>query len=245
MRSRSAQAVFVLAAFVTCAVACVGTNTGNPLSGEVSQCKSDSDFESKALTGADRYDGLSCMYWERSDDNLHLQALNFRGGCSITWQGAFERISSGPSVLLTNPSCAVAACGSCLYDATFDIDLREASVADDAEIPLRSDASCSGDADLIDVWTLEPDASQGITCQHAQGLDWHANRLGTCGQANMPCRQDDGLCADNGEGPCDADLTCTDVGGSSFVCLQQCTRDEDCIASDVMTCDEGLCRLAL
>lgn len=243
MNSRIVHPVCLLASLVTCAVACVGTNTGNPLTSDISGCKSESDFASKALTGTERYDGLSCMHWERTEDSLHLEALNFRGGCSITWQGTFEPISSGPSVLLTNPSCAVAACGSCLYDATFDIDLRETSIADDASLPLRSDASCSGDADLIDFWSLRSNASEGITCDYAQGLDWHAGRLGTCGQTNMPCRRDDGLCADDGQGPCDAGLTCTEVSTSNFVCLEQCTTDDDCAAPDVMSCNDGLCQL--
>lgn len=231
------------ATLATWALACVGTNTGNPLTSDISGCKSEADFESKALTGTERYDGLSCMYWERTEQSLHLQALNFRGGCSITWQGAFESISSGPSVLLTNPSCAVAACGSCLYDATFDIDLREISIADNASIPLRSDASCSGDADLINFWSLRGDATEGITCDYALGLDWHAHGRGTCGQTNMPCRRDDGLCPDDGTGPCDAGLTCTEVGTSNFVCLEQCTTDDDCTASGAMRCSDGLCRI--
>src|SRR5690348_1071964 len=73
-----------------------GTDTGNPLTErEIGSCKSEHNESAlsvarSALTGGDdpaRYDGLTCLRAERSDEQapVQLDVYNFSAGCSIEW----------------------------------------------------------------------------------------------------------------------------------------------------------------
>ena len=235
--------------------ACLGTDTGNPVvDSRVSECKSDRESSGasiQALTlpsASTTYEGFECLRWERDADHIRFDAYNINGGCHVTWRGGAEQNSSGElAFVLSNPSCAVAACGSCLYDATFDLDTQKTPLDDSADVKLIQ-ANCPGERVTIGSWQLQAgEAASGIACKYAKGLDWHAGRLNTCGTRHAPCRGK-GLCgagstAGTTPNPCDDGLECTPVSEYESMCLERCTSNEDCTLQDILECRDGVCQL--
>jgi hypothetical protein len=226
-----------------------GTDTGNPLTDlDISECKADREqalaAQRSALTppGTARYDGLNCYVAERSEDMLELDVYNFSGGCHISWDAKGRERASELDVVLANPSCAVAGCGSCLYDASFSLELGAST---GATIELI-DQPCKGDSETLGSWDVpERDGARTLRCSFARGADWHAGKLGLCGQENQPCR-DGGLCSGepgDGASACDEGLRCTEVSEHDSRCVKQCSSDDDCAVPSAMRCEDGLCRL--
>jgi hypothetical protein len=196
----------------------------------------------QALTASDShlYDGLQCLRWEREATQVRFEAFNFTGGCEVHWVGRLASKSGGVDLVLSDPSCNVAACGSCLYDAAFEIDAERTALDESAKVDLKT-APCDGPATVIASWQLQPgDGASGLHCSYPRALVDHAGRLGLCGKRDMPCRD---RCGDRQSPACDPGLVCNETSESSFTCLAECNKDDDCRLPEVMTCSEGLCRL--
>jgi hypothetical protein len=245
----------VTTVLIAWAAGCGGTETNNPIDPstplvhfEGSACKKDAPDgggglgESRqALMTASDYDGLQCIAWERgAAGKLSLQLINFRGGCSVTWDGQAEVNADGRVDLrLINPSCQVAGCGWCIYDFRFEL----SGVEPRPDLPLRIGfVDCPSDPTVR--WDYDTslhlgEAKEGITCRYGDrsALTW----LGQRGKKNLLCGGSGGPCP----ATCADDLACTPVDGvDDGRCLAPCTADTDCFPSSVMTCQQGVCRLA-
>lgn len=204
---------------------------------------------SQALTlaGASAsYDGFECYRWERGDERVRFDVYNFGGGCNIDWQAsATPHGSSKLDLVLSNPSCEVYRCGSCLYDAAFEVDTEKTPLADDAKAQLIV-ANCSGERGTLGSWQLQPgDGAEGIRCNYTAGLAWHDRRVGRCGTLHATCRNA-GLCnsgTPSTADPCDEGLACTEVGDLQSMCLKKCTTSDDCPLQDVLECRDEVCQL--
>ena len=80
------------------------------------------------------YDGLHCFAWEtRASGRMHLSVFNMTAGCHISWELGASRIdANGLRLRVRNDECAVAGCGSCAYDLSFDVEGVDAT----APLPL-------------------------------------------------------------------------------------------------------------
>jgi hypothetical protein len=233
-----------------CGASCTGgTDTGNPLTDlDISECKADREETLAAqrsaliLPDSARYDGLNCYVAQRSEDAVELDVYNFGGGCHIRWDANGRARGDELAIVLTNPSCAVAGCGSCLYDASFSLDLG-ATARETIEL---IDQPCEGDAQTLGAWDVpERDGASTLRCSFARGADWHAAKLGLCGQENQPCRNG-GLCSSgpaDGASACDRGLSCTQVSEHDSRCLKECSSADDCALPSAMRCEDGVCRL--
>jgi len=238
---------------------CGGTETGNPVqpSGPLSHfdssaCKTDSSTTTtqsapgesrQALVAVSDYDGLQCIEWERGtkEGDVTLRLINFPGGCGVTWSGTAARRSDGSLELaLVNTGCTVHRCGSCLYDARYELTGITATPALAVHIGYV-DCPTMGAAHW-DYDTSLPlgDAPSGIVCRYARLNSVLSSKV--CSGKNLLCGGASGIC---GSMPCATGLTCTPIDGANDQrCLQPCTTDADCSPAGTMTCTEGTCRLA-
>lgn len=243
-----------LAGLATAAVSCGGgTQTGNPvLSFESSGCKvaghstaltavssegGVAGVRSALLVDSERYDGLQCFGYELSESGvLTLDVLNMAGGCAIEWDGRVELEAGTARLFVENPRCDVqAACGSCVYDFSFELD------GVDAGAPLALELWEKGDCEAAELdaqVTLPLDTeSRGMRCRPVDPgvLAW----IGQCGgELHHACGA---ICEP--EGACDEGLTCGEFVDGDERCLGACQSDADCPLDGLLRCDEGLCRL--
>ncbi|MBX3125760.1 MAG: hypothetical protein KF718_03555 [Polyangiaceae bacterium] len=203
----------------------------------------------QALTADEAYAGLQCIRWKSlGADKLSIELFNFEGACGAQWKGQSQALADGVVELRAgNPGCLLAACGSCMYDWTFDV-----KVATSADLPLSIVTDpCPGEQQPHTVTATLPltSAPDGELCRYADysGLGWQAMSLGTCGHAYMPCRTSGGMCSPEGSStePCAVGLTCADgAGAGEPVCHAPCAGDGDCAPAGILTCQDGLCRPA-
>jgi hypothetical protein len=219
---------------------CAGTEADNPFTDVIiTPCKSSDEYEARSLEqlGPELSPavavpiGLQCLQWQVVDDVLELQILNFGAGCGIVWEGRATVDGERLSIALDNPSCVVAACFSCIYDAAVAVPL---AVSGDMTLEFRL-GSCASAPD-VQTWDL-PVAQQprGMVCEYADtfGARAAAFELGMDGSAYSVCGE---LGAD-----CDEGLTCNAVGELDARCLPPCSRDSDCPLDGATRCSEGLC----
>jgi len=228
-----------------------GTDTGNPLTDfDISKCKSKSGEaladQRSALTlpAAERYHGLTCYLAERSEDSVALSVYNIAGGCGVDWDAKGRERAGELDVVLTNPSCTVARCGGCVYDAAFSLELGTST---DESVELI-EHPCEGDPRTLGAWDVpQGDGATTLHCTFSRAAGEDASKLGLCGQENQPCRVGNGPCAiDPGAAAsaCDDGLSCTEVSEHDSRCLKQCSSDDDCAVPGALRCrDDGLCRL--
>lgn len=198
-----------------------------------------------ALTAEEAYAGLQCIRWKAgAEGTLHVDLVNFEGACGAQWKGEASKTEAGLELRATNPGCLLAACGWCIYDWTFDV-----QVDTGADVPLSIVTDpCPGEqTPETDTLTL-PLASlpAGELCRYANydALGWQAAAVSACGKAFMPCRSQNGMCQlEAGGTPCEAGLSCA-TGAGNDVCHATCTGDADCALPGVLTCQSGLCRPA-
>jgi hypothetical protein len=178
---------------------------------------------------ADIPQGLYCVEWQLSERRLEVQVVNFDSGCGVEWTGK-ARLEGDRMILeLANELCAVAGCGSCIYDTASVIELE--SIAD-VTLELSLDPYCNGELEGRE-WrlplTTEP---RGISCDFGRPPG-----LGLTGPAFMWCGMEDRAC--------DAGLTCSGEGEfTSRRCLPPCSNDADCPLAGATRCSDGLCRPA-
>ncbi|HVJ19816.1 MAG TPA: hypothetical protein VM686_30580, partial [Polyangiaceae bacterium] len=232
---------------------CNGTETDNPIetdSGplvhfEGSGCKTamPEDPGQQPLLVSSDADGLQCFSWERGDDDsLVIRLLNFDSGCGVTWEEGEATLADDGALELValNPSCLIAACGSCLYDLDFEL----TGVSWSEPLPVRvALKTCPKDETEFDAEVVLPidDTASGNLCRPIPGgpLFWYAMKAGRAGEVNMPCNTD-GMA---GEPLCEEGTTCVELGTDDTRCLETCSADADCTSS-LMTCQDGACRSA-
>jgi len=227
-----------------------GTETDNPLVDfDASECK-----EGEALTRPstimrtaaalalepDRYEGLYCVAWELAERGaLKVDILNFSSGCHIAWEPG-EISLTGDQLTLTARvgRCAVAGCGSCIYDLTFEVSAVDASRPLDM---IFQEDNCH-DVELGAELTLPLDERpEGIVCREAR---FYRDLEPICGTAHTPpCTDMDGPLTCEAGG-CEGTLACVEGPESDDgdICLETCQSDEDCTL-EIDSCQEGLCRL--
>jgi hypothetical protein len=219
-----------------------GTETGNPASltdFSSSTCKNKASSPApQALTLASDADGLQCVEWTTSDSALQLRLLNFPEPCGEKYFGSATLTTAGTLELsVYKDICAVAACGSCVFDFEYEL----TGVPREAALPLRiGHATCESEPiTFTDQLTLPlDDQPSGTTCRYmdAGALTWYAGSRGTCGQRNMPC----GDCNQDLT-TCEQDLVCTTLAMNDARCLTSCSSDDDC-KPGLTSCQDGACR---
>jgi hypothetical protein len=232
------------------ASSCSGSETGNPATPdatlshfEASGCKTrETDAgtalgsSQSALVAASDYDGLECVEWETTAAGLTVRLLNFQGGCGVTWGGRASRRADGSiDLVLDNTTCFVARCGSCLYDAQFDLSGVSSASPLALHVGFASCADGGGTTPAYDKLLPLDSAASGIACRYA-GLS-SVLSPSKCAQKNLQCGG--GLCPM----PCAGNLMCTPVGEGDSRCLLPCTGDGDCLPAGTATCQDGVCKV--
>lgn len=263
------QAVWVLPLTGLVVYACTGTETQNPNSPlkafydsgckkETANLTTESTSSTRnmdafaQLLGSTNYGtetvGLKCFAWETSDSGqLKLDLHNFESACGAKWSGTAVSAESGSLALaVENPECAIARCGTCIYDWSFDVSGIDRTKPLDVTFTIDV---CPGEQDVKAYTVRLPldERNTGILCNYANfnALGWQAAALSECGTLGMPC---DGtsMCtgtASSMDPTCLDDSVCSDNGNpDERVCVKSCTNNEDCGSHDVLTCKEGLCR---
>lgn len=200
-----------------------------------------------ALTADEAYAGLQCIRWKSDNAGVvKIDLLNFEGACGAEWKGEAKTVDGGLELRSVNPGCLLAACGSCIYDWSFEV---KASTEADLPLSIVTDP-CPGEQTPTTVTATLPLSTldEGELCRYADhgALGWQASSLGTCGKAYMPCKTTDGMCQGaTGEAPCDTGLTCADgAKAGDQVCHAPCTGDAECAPAGIMSCQNGFCRPA-
>ena len=247
-----------------------GTEGDNPFSGPVdaSPCKGDAEyadylarangrlapFGSERSTNFDVNEqalvaqrempiGLECVEWEYSGESLQLVVSNFTSGCAIEWEGETRLVAPGEIVMtLRNPSCEVARCGSCAYDARSEVNGPRADLlgldGETRRVTLEV-RDCNGEPSDSISWQLGPNSERGIRCEPVDGWAWlygkssssdlfdetQLNLYAVCGEAE-------------GAVECTEDRSCN--GG---YCVPACSATEDCPLGGALTCQDGACLL--
>lgn len=220
-----------------------GTETDNPSSPIKSfsstACKSKPPAASpQALTRESDVNGLTCVEWAQSaTGTLDLKLYNWTLACTDGYESEASLSADGSLELrLFTQRCAVAACGSCVYDFHYEL----SNVPKDAPLSLRvGSAVCRSEpTEIRDELTLPLDSEpNGVVCRRldAGGLFWYALKSEGCGKRDMPC----GDCGGIDELSCDEGLSCFELAEGDSRCLAPCTDDDECGALE--RCEDGLC----
>lgn len=229
---------------------CTGTETDNPLVGfDATTCKHGEALSLEPAVAQTRaaldrmepeeYTGLFCYAWQLHDGSSTIDVINYKSGCTIDWSPGdtkidYEHVELG----IQNASCAVAACGSCSYDLTFELkDLTRGVAADVAVVESDCEGQKYGGQPGVELpIDREP---EGIVCRYA--IDSFPPACGVARQP--PCAADDayefGTCDDG----CGDGLTCVEAAFEDHdMCFTACTEDADCPLS-IESCQSGACRL--
>lgn len=259
------------------AYSCGGTETQNPADSPAalrsfkdSGCKK----ETKALSGGETASatqalvstdynaettGLKCIAWEVLEANrVKVDLINWESACGPKFVGYASLKDIGAlNLLLSNPGCLIARCGSCIYDWSFEVQGIDAT----KPLPLGVAIDvCPGDDAAEKQGASYPIVSQqvslpidarvsGILCNYADfgALGWQAQALSECGTYAMPCNDAPNSMCSTGIGSaqpsCQGDLVCSNNGNpEQRICAKPCANDTDCGSLGVLTCDGGLCR---
>lgn len=227
-----------------------GAPTGPSMAAfEGSGCKKESSTTSgtiaQPLTEDDVYAGLQCVKWDTIDGGFRIGLTNFEGACGAEWQGQVATQGQDVELRLVNPDCMIAACGSCIYDWTFDVRMSASEGGDTFSLVVDP---CPGEQapDVESVQLPLATEPSGELCRYADAhaLGWQASALDTCGAAYMPCREASGMCGMGSTAePCDPDLVCTEGTTEGVgICHAACQTDADCVPETQMKCDGTVCR---
>jgi hypothetical protein len=238
-------------------IGCAGTETDDPsIDFRSSACKS-KELTGAALSvdeattadprgqlgGGEAYDGLNCFAWTAArDGRLRVDIYNFTGSCGEGLDGRAVLDDSTLALFASPKGCAVASCGSCQYDLSFEL----GGVRVDQPLPVTLQFEYCGNTprEARGAVTLPLDRrASGVICR--TGACHHG--IGHfCGKLHCPpCADKDGgfhnSCGSADDPGCPADLVC-DERTSTKACLAKCTSDSDCLV-EVERCDGGACRL--
>ncbi|HEX2880496.1 MAG TPA: hypothetical protein VHO25_13275 [Polyangiaceae bacterium] len=235
---------------------CNGTETDNPVAEPdpawVSECKANSttatlavsDWLGVTLQAATHVQmalpaSFECVRWALDDDQiLSVEVNSFRGGCQVEWVGQPSADTNSVTLDLENPLCASAACGNCLYDSHFQIQLD--SNGDRTFSLVQQDCYAGGELSRVE-WQLPLSTTpSGTICEFADGWGRRsvAYTQNLVGKEFAPCVEETNTC--------EGDLACISTSGeeiNSFtsMCVPRCMVDADCPMTDVVQCDDGVC----
>lgn len=225
-----------------------GTKTDNPLVDfDASACKAGEPLtlpstvmrsEPGLELEPDQYRGLHCFAWDvTASGNLRIDVLNYPSGCGAEWEPGDAAIQGDQvSITARNAMCAFAACGSCIYDLSFE--LAGVDTTRPVELTLNEDDCTTVDPAATLSLPLD-DASEGIVCRETR-LGIGLNTV--CGvQHAPPCSMEGPLRCDTAA--CDDGLTCFAKPDAFYdACYEACETDDDC-SLGIDTCQDGACRL--
>jgi hypothetical protein len=196
-------------------------------------------------TGSIGYDGLKCVAWEVASDNTVFRLYNVEGGCGASYEGHASIADSGRAVTLslTNPSGAIAGCGWCVYDFTFQV--RGPVTGSNLTVAIERSNSAEPGREGTTTFTLPAQSrATGIVCSYGNefAMRDHARKTGLSGHRNFPCDVD--IVPSNGG--CQPGLACTPsaTGAAQPLCLAPCAASLDCGDDQLYGCSAGLCKLA-
>jgi hypothetical protein len=222
-----------------------GTETDNPATPltrfDSSACKNkELDPGQQALVLESDADGLTCVEWTRGEAGALTLALhNFAEPCGDTYLGRASVAGDGALELsVYKDICAVAKCGTCVFD--FEFELQNIDAAAPLRLRIGSSACESQPATYEDELELPIDREDtGIVCRQLDhgALSWYARGRDSCGQANMPC----GPCDEAGATSCAEGLACTALADGDSRCLVSCAASDDCPAG-LTSCEAGVCQ---
>jgi hypothetical protein len=237
-----------------------GTGNGSLVSFSSSECKKESaealvaSLSRSLVTGVSSadYDGLKCVSWDvGADGSGRFDLINFESACGPRWAGSADT-GEGNAVSLTvnNPGCMLAACGSCIYDWSFEV--SGLSAGTDVSLSINVNAcpeeTGSSNNDTYSLSVPAAAAPAGVVCRYASfgALEWQAMSLGTEGEYMMPCTDPNNHPEGEAPPPCKEGLTCTAMAPGTYrdssICLRNCAAAA-CAHPDLMSCQEGLCKL--
>jgi hypothetical protein len=249
-------APLLLAAFF--AFRCNGTETDNPAtplrSFTASECDKSYDGPvggppapdggvaktTAALLSVVDQDGLSCVYWERTEaGELRIALTNIMDGCGIEWKDARARVEGSEVFLdVVNPRCAVAGCGWCIYDFDFEVaDVPEAAdlrvhlsaVSDGGE---RCDEGEEGAEVDDEHFTVPAGEQSGSRCRFMPSYAYEPPE-----QCSLYME-----CPLTGECLCPEGTLCGPPReGAKSICLTECESASDCPVSGAFECVGGAC----
>jgi hypothetical protein len=226
-----------------------GTETDNPvIDFEATRCKGRStglSLPAVARTASAQaldpsaYEGLYCYGWEVLDGGvLALDVINRSAGCYVQWQPGPSRVDGSRIDLgVANGSCAIAGCGSCEYDFSFEVEGTDHGRP--AELQLHA-YDCEGNEDAQGPVVVLPidERPEGLLCRPQRNVGFDFG----CGKAHLPpCTEEgsEGSCED----ACPEGLVCVeDAVDDDDLCFTSCSDDSDC-PLEVESCQDGACRL--
>src|SRR5688572_11794500 len=102
-----------------------GTETDNPATLKdfsSSGCKNDqpNPGRQELVLEADA-DGLQCIAWVFTGDTLEIELINFPERCADRYLGKASLTTDTLELSVYNNLCAVAACGSCVFDFAYAV----------------------------------------------------------------------------------------------------------------------------
>jgi hypothetical protein len=182
---------------------------------------------------------LSCADWAIDAEELALQFVNFSSGCGIVWTGAARVVEPGVVALeLKNSQCAVAACGSCSYDARGRVPLEAVMGQPTVTLRLSLD-NCDG-SPAVSEWIIDTsELVAGTRCQFTgygfsppKGTQYQLDLYESCdpNNPNLEFWGIDGVCAEA--------FTCTEEH-----CVPPCTTSEECPLNGAFECVDNACQL--
>lgn len=192
--------------------------------------------------------GLQCVSWKpgAQDGQLKIDLFNFRGACGADWQGEADVLNNEVTLTVNNPGCGVAACGSCIYDWSFEVD--DIEIATDYTLVVKVD-TCPTDSDIRTIRTKIPaNSAEGIACRYADfsAMVEHAETRGKTGTFHMPCGGTTTSGGNAEHGTCVDPLVCIENGDddwSKAICVHPCETDADCPLPSILSCQDSLCSI--
>jgi hypothetical protein len=241
---------------LTCCIACVGTDTGNPplIDFGKSACHdqsytADKGVSLQSLDQAElapdiRFKGLTCIDFERRDAVLHFGISNYVAGCGSDggWTPHVEvREGGGVDLILDDGNCELLRCGLCLYDLSFDVELLQ-QVAD-GEVHLYQRGCDDVRAEIAAPLALT--RASDVACAYTQSAGLLARGGANAGE-RMLCGHWNGGDS-RAAASCEQGLTCTELdvdtgAAAGGRCLRDCTSDVECDA--LSRCVTGTCQLS-
>lgn len=151
----------------------------------------------------------------------------------VEWEGRATRERGAIALVASGePECRIGACGSCIYDFSFEVPDVDPSTPVEMGFALEICRELH-DPEIEFVLPLDEGAS-GTVCRQ---IDASAGPIGDCGAPHQACCESDPprMCAEG--------LECRGAEGGS-ICLTPCEGDGDCPLSEFETCKAGVCQVS-
>jgi len=249
------SALQLLLSGVSALAACTGTDTGNPpvIDFGNSGCHDQRYAAASALESLDKsvpdplYKGLTCLTWQQVDPRtVRIDLTNYESGCESDrgWTPrAEQRPDGGLDIVLEDNNCIAAACGWCVYDLSFTVQLDEPVT--DGEVRVYQRGCEKADASQKAATLALASQPSGAVCDYANrhALNWRGADPGgpkmPCFTAPTPGQQ--AITCQPGLVCTDVDQTASSSANGGELCLSVCTSNADC--DGLTSCESGVCKL--